>query len=124
MIQDGRTSDIGRSTGSYILFYKVGPIDYCTHVPGPVAQYNAESEYNAACTVGISLAHFNMLNNEWFNSDPDAVLEQAPLIILGRKSVICMAKNRKETKHTRYISRFFLMVNSALCTRHCGIREV
>ena len=30
--------ETGRSTGSYIIFYQGGPIDYGTHVPGPVAQ--------------------------------------------------------------------------------------
>ena len=40
--------DIVRSTGEYIVFYQGGPIDHCTHIPGPVAQYSAKSEYNAA----------------------------------------------------------------------------
>ena len=30
--------DTGRSTGEYIFFYQGGPIDYGTHVPGPVSQ--------------------------------------------------------------------------------------
>ena len=30
--------DTGRSTGAYIIFYQVGPIDHVTHVTGPVAQ--------------------------------------------------------------------------------------
>ena len=30
--------DTGRSTGAYIIFYQVGPIDHVTHVPVPVAQ--------------------------------------------------------------------------------------
>ena len=54
-------SDTGRSTGTYIIFYQGGPIDHGTHVPGPVAQSSAESEYNAEYTAGISLAHFRML---------------------------------------------------------------
>ena len=37
------------------------------------------------------------------NKDPDVVPEQAPLIILDRKYV-CMAKNGKDTKHTRQFS--------------------
>ena len=41
--------DTGRSTGAYIIFYRGGPIDHGTHVPGPVAQSSAESAYNAAC---------------------------------------------------------------------------
>ena len=40
--------DTGRSTGAYIIFYQGGPIDHGTHVPVPVAQSSAESEYNAA----------------------------------------------------------------------------
>ena len=51
----------GRSTGSYIILYQGGPIDHGTHVPGPVDQSSAESEYNAAYTVGMALAHFRML---------------------------------------------------------------
>ena len=39
--------DTGRSTGAYIIFYQGGTIDHGTHVPGPVAQSSAESEYNA-----------------------------------------------------------------------------
>ena len=30
--------DTGRSTGSYIIFYKCVPIDHVTHVTGPGAQ--------------------------------------------------------------------------------------
>ena len=47
--------DTGRSTGEYIIFYQGGPIDHGTHVPGPVAQSSAESEYNAACNAGMAL---------------------------------------------------------------------
>ena len=63
-------SDTGRSTGAYIIFYQGGPIDHGTHVPGPVAQSSAESEYNAAFTAGMALAHFIMLVNELLNEDP------------------------------------------------------
>ena len=49
------------STGEYIIFYQGGPIDHGTHVSGQVAQYSAESEYNASCTVGMALARFRML---------------------------------------------------------------
>ena len=45
--------DTVRSTGAYIIFYQGGTIDHGTHVPLPVAQSSAESEYNAACTAGI-----------------------------------------------------------------------
>ena len=71
--------DTGRSTGAYIIFYQGGPIDHGTHVPGPVAQYSAESEYNAACTAGMDLSHFRMLIHDLLNEDPDIVQKGAPL---------------------------------------------
>ena len=55
--------DTGRITWAYIIFYQGGPIYHSTHVPGTVAQSSAESEYNAACTAGMDLAHFRMLIN-------------------------------------------------------------
>ena len=55
--------DTGIITGSYILFFQGGPIYHCTHVPGPVAQSSAESYYNSACTAGMSIANFIMLNS-------------------------------------------------------------
>ena len=45
--------DTGRSTGAYIIFYQGGKIDHGTHVPGPVSQSSAESEYNSACTADL-----------------------------------------------------------------------
>ena len=66
-------TDTGRSTGAYIIFYKVGPIDHGTRVPGPVAQSSAESEYNSACTAGMDLARFRMLIHDFLNKDPDIV---------------------------------------------------
>ena len=54
-------SDTGRIKVAYVIVYKVGPIYHGTHVPGPVSQSSVESEYNAACTAGIDLAHFRML---------------------------------------------------------------
>ena len=53
----------------------------------------------------MALAYFRMLNYEFLNKDPDVVPEQAPLVILDRKSSICMANNGKDAKHTRHISR-------------------
>ena len=35
--------ETGRITGAYIIFYRCGPIDHGTHVPGPVAQSSTES---------------------------------------------------------------------------------
>ena len=62
--------DTGRSTGAYIIFYKGVSIDHGTYVPGPVDQSSAESEYNAAYTSGMALAHFRMLIHELLNKDP------------------------------------------------------
>ena len=62
--------DNGRSTGAYNIFYQGGKIDHGTHVPGPVAQSSAESEYNSACTAGMALSHFRMLIHELLNKDP------------------------------------------------------
>ena len=108
--------DTGRSTGAYIIFYQGGPIDHGTHVPVLVAQYSAESEYNAACTAGMALAHFKMLVHEIFNDDPDMVRKKDPLIVLNRKYTMCMANNGKDTKHTRNIaSRMHFLRNGDKC---------
>ena len=48
-------------------------------------------------------AHSNMQNNEFLNEDSGVVPEQAPLIILNRKSDIFMADTSKATKRTRHI---------------------
>ena len=102
----------GRSTRAYIIFYQGEPIDHVTHVPGPVSQSSAESEYNEACTTGMALAHFRMLINELLNKDPDIVTEEAPLIVLDSKSAMCMPENGKDTKDTRHIaSRMHLVRN-------------
>ena len=53
----------------------------------------------------MALAHFRMLILEFLNKDPDIVPEEDPLIVLYSKSAICMAKNGKDTKHTRHIAR-------------------
>ena len=65
--------DTGIITGEYNIFHQGGPIDHSTHVPKPVAQSSAESEYNAACTAGMALAHSKMMIHELFNKDPDIV---------------------------------------------------
>ena len=53
-----------------------------------------------------------MINNELMNKDTYIVPEQEHIIILDRKSDVCMAKNGKDTKHTRHISRIMhLLIN-------------
>ena len=111
--------DTGRSTGACIIFYQGGPIDHGTHVTGSVAQSSTESEYNAACTAGMALAYFRMLIHEFLNEDTDMVPEEAPLIVLDSKSAMCMAKNCKDTTHTRHIARRIHFVsNGEKCKMH------
>ena len=52
----------------------------------------------------MTLAHFRMLIYELLNKDPDIVPEEAPLILLYSKSILCMSNNGKDTKHTRHIA--------------------
>ena len=60
-----------------------------------------------------------MLVHELLNEDPDMVPKEAPLIVLGRKSAMCMAKNSKDTKHTRHIARRMHFVrNGEKCKNH------
>ena len=111
--------DNGRSTRSYIVFYQCGPINHCTYVPVIVDQSSAESYYNAECTSGMALAHLTMLNNDFLNKDTYVVPEKGPLIILYSKSYMCMAKNYKDTKHTRHISiRMHFLINGEECNLH------
>ena len=53
----------------------------------------------------MALAHFKMLIHELLNGDPDMIPKEAPLIVLDSKSAMYMAKNGKDTKHTRHIAR-------------------
>ena len=53
----------------------------------------------------MSLAPFRIINNEFWNKDPDIFPEVGPIIILDRKSSVCMDKYGKDTKHKRQIYR-------------------
>ena len=67
----------------------------------------------------MSLAQFRMLVHELLNEDPDMVPKEAPLIVLDIKSDKCMAKNGKDTKHTRHIARIMNFVrNGEKCKMH------
>ena len=47
------------------------------------------------------------------------VPKEAPLIVLDRKSAMCMARNGKDTKHTRHIARRMHFVsNGEKCKMH------
>ena len=51
--------------------------------------------------------------------DPDMVPKEAPLIVLDSKSAMCMAKNGRDTKHTRNIARRMHFVsNGQKCKMH------
>ena len=71
----------------------------------PVAQSSAESEYNAEYTTVMYLSYFRMLIHELLNKDPDIFTEEYSLLILDRKSAMCMDNNVKDTKHTSHIAR-------------------
>ena len=73
-------------------------------------------KYNAACNAGMDLSHFRMLIHELLNKDIDIDTKAAPLIILVNKSAVCLAKNGKDTKHTKYIAtRVHLVRNDETC---------
>ena len=60
-----------------------------------------------------------MLIHEIFNAYTDMVPKEAPLIVLDSKSAMCMAKNGKDTKHTRHIARrMHLVRNGEKCKMH------
>ena len=60
-----------------------------------------------------------MLIHELLNKDPDIVLEEDPLIFLDSTSAICMAKNGKDTKHTRHIAmKTHFVRNGEKCKMH------
>ena len=67
----------------------------------------------------MALSYFRMLIHELLNKDPDMVPKEAPLIVLDSKSAMCMAKNSRDTKHTRHIARRMHFVrNGKKCKMH------
>ena len=53
------------------------------------------------------------------NKDPDIVPEESPMVFLGSNSAMCIAKNGKDTKHTRHIARRNNFVrNGEKCKMH------
>ena len=67
----------------------------------------------------MALAYFRMLIHELLNKDPDIVPEEAPLIVLDSKYSMCMAKNVRDTKHTRHIARIMHFIrNGEKCEMH------
>ena len=67
----------------------------------------------------MALAHFRMIVAELLNEDPDIVPKEDTLIVLDSKSAMCMAKNGRDTKHTRHIARIMHLVrNGEKCKMH------
>ena len=67
----------------------------------------------------MALAHFRMLVPELLKEDPYIVPKEAPLIVLDSKSAMCMAKNGRDTKHTRHIAIIIHFVrNVEKCKMH------
>ena len=60
----------------------------------------------------MALAHLRMLIHGFLNEDLDMVPKESPLIVLDRKSDMCMAKNGKDTKNTRNIARIMNFVRN------------
>ena len=60
----------------------------------------------------MALAHFRMLIHELLNKDTYIVAEEYFLIILDRKSTVCMASNGNDTKHTKHIARKIHLVRN------------
>ena len=46
------------------------------------------------------------------------VPKEAPLIVLDRKSAMCMANNGRDTKHTRHIRIMHFVRNGDKCKMH------
>ena len=60
----------------------------------------------------MALAHFRMLIHEFLNKDPNIVPEEVPLIILDSKYAVCTAKNGKDKKYTKNITRIMYFVRN------------
>ena len=69
----------------------------------------------------MDLENFRMLIYELLNKDPDIVPEEASLIVLDSKSAMWMAKNGKDTKHTRHIARG---INSVRNEKKCKMHKI
>ena len=96
----------------HMFFYQGAIIDHTIHVPGPVDQSSAESEYNLSCTAVMALTHSRILICELLNKDPDIVPEEPPLVVLDCNYDLCMANNGKDTKHIRHIKRIMHLVRN------------
>ena len=67
----------------------------------------------------MALANFRMLVHELLNEYPDMVPNENPLIVLDRKSAMCISKNGKDNKHTIHLARIMHFErNGEKCKMH------
>ena len=67
----------------------------------------------------MALADLRVLVHEFLYENPDMVSKEYPLVVLDSKYAICMAKNGKDTKHTRHIARrMHFLRNGEKCKMH------
>ncbi|MGH3053820.1 MAG: reverse transcriptase domain-containing protein [Gaiellaceae bacterium] len=98
--------DTGRSTGSFLIFYKGGVVDHSSFLPDPVAMSSGEAEYNTACATCIAVAHLRMLTNKLITlSSSDPPNQEPVTIILDNTAAIKMGQSFRDTRHTRHILR-------------------
>ena len=62
-----------------------------------------------------------MLVHELLKEDQDMVPKEAPLIVLDRKSALYMAKNGRDTKHTRHFARRMNFVRNG---KKCKMQKI
>ena len=104
-------TDTGRSTAGYKIFYRGTVVDVHSSMPVPVAMSTAESEYMAAATCCMALAHFRSLEYDFNNLDTEGydVNNEAPdvptILLVDNSATVDMSKNFKQTKKNRHIAR-------------------
>ena len=72
----------------------------------------------------MDLANLRTIKNELMNRDKYVVTEQAILIILDRKSDLCMANNGKNIKHIAKRMHLLEMAKITICKKQYGLKEV
>ena len=97
--------DTGRSTGSYMIFYQGGLVDFSTFVPVPVAMSTAEAECNAGASAGMAISHMRMLINEVNGSDADIIWNPSILLLTDSKSAETIVNSEKDVKSLRHCKR-------------------
>ena len=97
--------DMGRSTGSYIIFCQGGPIDFSSYMPVPVAMSSAEAECNARATVGMALSHLRMLVDELNDRDADEIWQPPIKLFSDSQSALNIVNSERDVKSLRHCKR-------------------